>query len=176
MEQNNDDLEVIHLLSGQCLVSNDVNTIFSTVLGSCVCACIYDPVRAVGGMNHFVLPNGGKDAPSAQRHRYGDVAMASLVAGLCRRGARRERLVAKLFGGRLRDDSSSNPGALNADYAKNFLQSNGIKLVEAHLGGNVARWVTFHPATGRTSLRETEDFTPLSGISREVARLPQRAF
>lgn len=175
LNQKIDGFEVTHLLGGQCLVSRDPDGLFSTVLGSCVCACIYDPAKGVGGMNHFVLPHGGEDAPSAQQYRYGDIAMASLVAGLCRHGAQRERLVAKLFGGRLRDDSGNDAGALNAEFAKTFLRSNGIKLIEARLGGHVARWVTFHPASGRTTVRETADFAVLSGLSRTADQPSRRA-
>lgn len=157
MDKFGGDFETIHLLGGQCLVSGEADTLFSTVLGSCVCACIYDPVAGIGGMNHFVLPSGGNHAAPSQRYRYGDIAMAGLVAGLCRSGAKQERLVAKLFGGRLRNESSRDPGALNAEFAKYFLKTNSIKLVEASLGDNFARWVTFHPATGKTWLRKTED-------------------
>lgn len=163
-----DGFEMIHLLSGQFLVSSNIETLFSTVLGSCICACIYDPVAAIGGMNHFVLPNGGEQAPSEQRYRYGDVAMTSLVDSLCRRGARPDRLVAKLYGGRLRNDSGRDPGALNTEFAKSFLRSNGIKIVDSSVGENVARWVTFQPATGKTNVRETEDSAVLSGSKRHL--------
>lgn len=175
MDHNSDDLEVIHVLGGQCLISRNPHILFSTVLGSCVCACIYDPIARVGGINHFVLPHGGQHAPSAQQYRYGDVAMASLIDGLCRSGARRERLVAKLFGGRLRDDSGSDAGALNAEFAKSFIRSSGIKLVEVSLGDQVARWVTFHPTTGKTSVRETSEAAVLSAVPRDALRLPRRA-
>ncbi len=175
MDYVSSDLKVIHVLGGDCLLSNNVNAVFSTVLGSCVCACIYDPIGAVGGMNHFVLPSGGNRASSAQRYRYGDVAMTGLVAGLCRSGASPERLVARLFGGRVRDGGNNDPGALNAAFAKNFLRSNGIKLIEASLGDNVARWVTFHPTTGRTILRETDDSGVPPGAQRELPNLTRRA-
>lgn len=157
LRKGNDGFEIIHLLSGQFLVSSNSDTVFSTVLGSCICACIYDPVAAIGGMNHFVLPNGGEQAPPIQRYRYGDAAMPALVASLCRRGAQHDRLIAKLYGGRLRNDSGRDPGALNTEFAKHFLRSNGIKLIEASVGENVARWITFQPTTGKTTVRETED-------------------
>ncbi|WP_137131717.1 chemotaxis protein CheD [Rhizobium sp. FY34] len=175
MGQNSDGFEVIHLIGGQCLVSNDAECLFSTVLGSCICACIYDPFAAIGGMNHFILPQGGDRAPVAQQYRYGDTAMASLVMDLCRNGAKPERLVAKLFGGRLKDDSGIDPGALNTEYAKKFLRAHGIKLIEARLGGQVARWVTFHPTTGRTSVRETSDFVRIPTQSTGLDQTMRRA-
>lgn len=170
VSQNIDGVEVTHIIGGQCLVSRDPDMVFSTVLGSCVCACIYDPFAGVGGMNHFVLPRGGDKVPVTQKYRYGDIAMASLVTGLCRNGARPERLLAKLYGGRLRDDSGADPGALNAEYAKHFLRSHCIKLIDASLGGQVARWVTFHPVSGKTTLRETEDM--ISPPTRATRHIP----
>ncbi|MGE6739958.1 chemotaxis protein CheD [Allorhizobium pseudoryzae] len=175
MSQNSDGLEVTHIIGGQCLVSRDPDRLFSTVLGSCVCACIYDPFAGIGGMNHFVLPRGGDKVPVTQKYRYGDIAMASLVDGLCRNGARADRLVAKLYGGRLRDDSGGDPGALNAEYAKHFLRAHGIKLIEASLGGQVARWVTFHPTTGKTTLRETNDIIRLPTLPTRPVPVTRRA-
>ncbi|WP_165218098.1 chemotaxis protein CheD [Affinirhizobium pseudoryzae] len=175
MSQNLDGLEVTHIIGGQCLVTRDPDRIFSTVLGSCVSACIYDPLAGIGGMNHFVLPRGGDKAPVTQKYRYGDIAMASLVDSLCRNGARAERLVAKLYGGRLRDDSGGDPGALNAEYAKHFLRMHRIKLIEASLGGQVARWVTFHPTTGKTTFRETNDIIRLPTPATRRATATRRA-
>jgi hypothetical protein len=70
----------------------------TTVLGSCVAACLRDPVAGVGGMNHFLLPDGAGAGTDAGR-RYGAYAMELLINELIKAGARRERLEAKLFGG-----------------------------------------------------------------------------
>lgn len=173
--QDDGGYKIVHVLSGQYAVSSTEGTYFSTVLGSCVCACIYDPVAGIGGINHFVLPIGGERAPQEQRYRYGDVAMPGLLSNLCRRGAQRERLMVKLFGGRARNDGSYEPGALNADFALAFVNDNGLKLIESSLGGQVARWVNFHPASGRTKVRETCDSPAFSASRRTVISLSRKS-
>ncbi len=158
-------LQPLHLLGGQCMLSEDPARFLRTVLGSCVCACIYDPFRGLGGMNHFILDQGGADEPFDRRYRYGDTAMRSLVESLYSRGARHSDLRAKLYGGRLRRDDYRDPGALNAAFALSFLEQNDISLVDASLGGHVARWVTFHPVTGRVWLKELADVAPVPSSS-----------
>jgi chemotaxis protein CheD len=154
---NSDLLRKIHVIGGDCWNSSDPNTLFTTVLGSCVSACIYDPVRAIGGMNHFILPFGGDHVPQDAKNRYGQVAMRTLVDGLIRHGAKRERLEAKLYGGRSNNPDGAGPGVINAAFAKEFLRMEGIRLIEARLGEDLARWVCFIPATGEVKVRETSD-------------------
>nr|WP_281413871.1 chemotaxis protein CheD [Rhizobium rhizoryzae] len=121
------------------------------------------------------MPIGGERAPQEQRYRYGDVAMPGLLSNLCRRGAQRERLMVKLFGGRARNDGSYEPGVLNADFALAFVNANGLKLIESSLGGQVARWVNFHPASGRTKVRETRDSPAFSASRRTVISLSRKS-
>ncbi|WP_117191706.1 chemotaxis protein CheD [Rhizobium terrae] len=143
----------IHVIGGQCAVSANPDTVFMTVLGSCVSACIYDPVAAVGGMNHFILPTGGEVENSGRQQRYGDVAMRTLVEALCNLGAMRWRLQAKLYGGRSRKWGATDPGSLNSAFARQFLQTEGIALTDCCLGEDLARWIVFQPATGMTLVR-----------------------
>lgn len=150
-------LQQIHIIGGECEISANPDVAFITVLGSCVSACIYDPFRAIGGMNHFILPVGANQVPQESRNRYGEVAMQTLVNGLLRRGAKRERLVAKLYGGRSNNPNGAGPGVVNAAYAREFLQAEGIRLTEARLGDDLARWVTFVPTTGEVDVREAAD-------------------
>src|SRR5579863_8593818 len=90
----------IHIVQGEYRVSTDPDTVVSTLLGSCVAACIRDPIAGVGGMNHFLLPGeGGRPADAQDAERYGDYLMEFLVNGLMQQGAQRDRLEAKLFGG-----------------------------------------------------------------------------
>ncbi len=74
-------------------------------------------------------------------------------------GARPEQMHAKLYGGRVRKGDGLDPGALNSYFAQAFLEDEGIRLIEASLGDHVARWVTFHPVSGRVVLKETGDVT-----------------
>ena len=70
--------------------------IISTILGSCVSVCLFDPSHRTSGMNHFLLAQAGDNAPSP---RYGDIAIEQLIAAMIEIGANRSRLVAKIFGG-----------------------------------------------------------------------------
>jgi len=89
----------VRVIQGEYRVSDDPDVVLTTILGSCVAACLRDPHARVGGMNHFLLP-GRADCPSAQEaERYGVHLMELLVNGLLQRGAKRQRLEAKLFGG-----------------------------------------------------------------------------
>lgn len=147
----------IHILGGQSIVSADPDTTLITVLGSCVSACIYDPESGVGGMNHFILPTGGKLDTIDRSQRYGDIAMRTLVDTIRGFGKRRQKLQAKLYGGRTRGSSGTDAGAQNVAFARQFLVEEGIELVDACLGNDFARWVKFHPATGRVWLKVTTD-------------------
>ncbi|MDO1582151.1 chemotaxis protein CheD [Rhizobium oryzicola] len=166
----------IHVIGGQCVVSTSPDTILFTVLGSCVSACIYDPVAGIGGMNHFLLPTGGHRASPENRNRYGDAAMTNLVHSLIRFGAEPERLVAKLYGGRVRRDAKMDPGTMNAAFARQFLHDAGIKIADARLGDDLARWVTFQPATGLVKLREAVDPTVTTGLMAPLNRLSMSSY
>ena len=126
----------------------------STVLGSCVAACLFDPVRGVGGMNHFLLADG--DGEEAMR--YGAYAMEVLINDLLKLGASRERLQAKLFGGAKMIERLNDIGADNARFARRFLATEGIPIVGESLGGRRARRIEFWPVGGRARQREVEQF------------------
>ncbi|EUB96765.1 CheD, deamidase, stimulates methylation of MCP protein [Rhizobium sp. CF080] len=147
----------IHVLGGQYAVSADPDTVLMTVLGSCVSACIYDPITKIGGMNHFILPTSGGLEITERPERYGDLAMCTLVDELYSRGAERQNLRAKLFGGRTRKSGGYDPGSLNSAFARRFLLEEGIKLVDSSLGDDLARWIAFQPTTGRVQMKVTAD-------------------
>lgn len=136
----------IHVVQGQFVVSGEPGLMLTTVLGSCVAACIRDPVAGIGGMNHFLLPGDeGSDGL-----RYGVNAMELLVNGLLQRGAQRQRLQAKLFGGGRLMCGLADIGAQNAAFAEAFLADEGIPLSGGSTGGRFARRLQFWPHTGRT--------------------------
>ncbi len=146
----------VHIIQGEYHVSDDPNVMLTTLLGSCVAACLRDRVAGVGGMNHFLLP--GHDSPSSggeagsqrkEAERYGVHLMELLVNGLLRCGARRERLEAKLFGGARTMDGLSDIGAMNASFAERFLRNEGIRLIGGSLRGDQGRRIQFWPVSGR---------------------------
>jgi len=136
---------------GHHLVSDRPDVMMVTTLGSCVAACVYDPAAAVGGMNHFLLPDvpetetGAADAAS----RYGSVAMERLINEILSRGGRRSRLEVKVFGGARVIDSSLDVGRQNAAFVLDYLRREGLTLAGQDLGGTSARRVHYFPHNGR---------------------------
>jgi len=141
----------IHVVQGEYAVSDDPDVMLGTILGSCVAACVRDPVAGVGGMNHFLLPgdNDGAAADTPNALRYGVQSMELLLNALYRKGARRERLEVKLFGGARVIDGLSDIGQQNAAFAERFLQAEGITLRGGSLRGEQARRIQFWPVSGR---------------------------
>ena len=143
----------IHIVQGEQYVDDNPNTVLTTILGSCISACIWDKTIGLGGMNHFLLP--GTDAGSQQRMLEGDAmrfgvhAMELLVNGLLRRGAQRDRLQAKLFGGARMIKGLTDIGELNATFAERFLKAEGIAIAGGSLRGEQGRRIQFWPVTGR---------------------------
>ena len=128
-----------------------------TVLGSCVSACIRDRVRGLGGMNHFMLPDGGDPHnPVSASMRYGGFAMEDLINDLLKAGARRENLEAKVFGGGavLRGFSAMNVGERNAAFVIDFLKTERIPVMAEDLNDIYPRKVYFFPRTGKVLVKK----------------------
>lgn len=129
----------------------------TTVLGSCISACIRDPELGAGGMNHFMLPedNGNSNwgEPGSLSTRYGSAAMERLINDLLKAGARRERLEVKLFGGGKILASNTQIGLRNIDFAHEWLDAEGYAVAREDVGGNVPRRVIYFPASGRALVK-----------------------
>lgn len=144
-----DGLRPVHVVQGEHYVTDDPDAVLTTILGSCVAACLRDPVAGVGGMNHFLLPGGDRPRADSEQVRYGVHAMELLVNALLAKGARRERLEAKLFGGARLIKGLTDVGALNADFAEDFLRKEGLNHVGGSLRGESGRRIQFWPVSGR---------------------------
>lgn len=162
-----------HVMEGQFLVSDDPDLVLSTVLGSCVAACLRDPVARIGGMNHFLLPGDGERMQSRDAERYGVHLMELLVNGLMKSGAQRERLEAKLFGGAKTIFKSSDVGAMNARFAEDFLKKEGIRLIGGSLGGTQGRRVEYWPASGRARQIAMAEIPRIVPPAAPAASLPE---
>ncbi len=129
-----------------------------TVLGSCVAACLMDPVAMVGGMNHFMLPLGraDQDRDVFFAARYGAAAMEYLINDLLHLGAERDRLVAKAFGGGRVMEGLSDVGGQNALFVRTYLQQEGIPLWSEDLGGTCPRKVYFFPHSGQVLVKRLD--------------------
>lgn len=140
------------LLPGQLFVSRTPVTI-TTILGSCVAVCLWDPTRGIGGMNHFMLPFAATgDAASP---RYGNVAMEQLLAEVCSAGGRLPFLRARVFGGACMFapmQSAGHLGIKNADVALSFLRRKSIDVAQVETGGNRGRKLAFETSEGTACL------------------------
>lgn len=137
-----------------------------TLLGSCVAACLYDPVSGVGGMNHFLLPDSTDSA--ADPARFGVHAMEMLINALMKAGADRRRLKGKLFGGgNVLGSVSQRPtvGERNSAFAREFLEREGIELVSERLASDCGTEVRFWPHTGRAFIKDIS--TSLLDLAKE---------
>ncbi len=140
--------KTIHVIQGEHKISRDPDVVLVTILGSCVAACIRDPVAGIGGMNHFLLP-GGDGTKASDAERLGVHAMELLLNALLAQGASRRRLEAKLFGGAKTIAGRADVGAMNADFAAGFLKREQITMVGECLRGNMGRRVQYWPVSGR---------------------------
>lgn len=147
---------VLKLGPGEHLVSQQPDALLLTVLGSCVAACIRDPVAGVGGMNHFMLPESadGRWGRAAFSLRYGNFAMERLINDLFNRGGRRERLEAKVFGGARIGQDFGAIGDRNAAFVEDYLKAEGIVPVVRELRGRNPRRIAYLPVSGRAFMVE----------------------
>ncbi len=164
---------------GEYHVSGEEEAVIVTVLGSCISACIRDPVARVGGLNHFMLPSSvdGGWGKAAASLRYGNFAMERLVNDLLARGAHRSRLEVKLFGGARLGASTDSVGARNIAFIDAYLKAEGMHAVVRHLGGTRARSVVYQPVPGRAFMRllpeATETVSAVEGrLRRHLAARP----
>ncbi|MBR8066520.1 chemoreceptor glutamine deamidase CheD [Burkholderia ambifaria] len=151
--------------------------VLMTVLGSCVAACLHDPLAGIGGMNHFMLPDDGADAGAAASDsmRYGAYAMEVLINELIKAGGRRERLEAKVFGGAavLAGMTTINIGDRNADFVRRYLALERIRITAEDLQGVHPRKVAFMPRTGRAMVKKLRLQVP--GVTEREAALAREA-
>lgn len=147
----------VKILPGEYYVTRGDEAI-TTVLGSCISACIRDPVARIGGMNHFMLPedNSVRDAsaPVVLATRYGSNAMESLINDVLKLGGLRERLEIKVFGGGRVLASMTDIGARNIDFVRSYLSIEGLRLNAQDVGGEQPRKVIYFPTEGRVRVRK----------------------
>ena len=160
---------LIHVTQGQFRVGTGAEDVLTAVLGSCVAVCLHDPLRRVGGMNHFLLP--GSDPAAGSNVKYGAHSMEQLVNAILRGGASRSRLEAHVFGGANVVRGLSKIGESNAVFAQDFIRREGFVLRKADTGGNSGRRVYFRPTNGATWV---ELLDPTGTDVQQSERIPQR--
>lgn len=145
----------LYIAQGEFAVGGPEETVIFTILGSCVATCLWDPLAQIGGMNHFLLPDG----PTSQREvsSFGANAMELLINALTRSGAQRDRLRAKVFGGAEMYSGLTTVGSQNSTFVLSYLKREGIPCEGQSLGGKQARRVEFSPVTGKARQKLVKD-------------------
>jgi chemotaxis protein CheD len=146
---------VVKVLPGEYYVTSKADEVLVTVLGSCVSACIRDPIKGIGGMNHFMLPQSGSGAwgGATQSTRFGNFAMEKLINELLKAGCSRNALEIKMFGGGNVTDTRNMIGTDNAEFALHYLESEGLRCAAKDLGGQLPRRIHYYPGTGKVVRR-----------------------
>lgn len=151
------EVDAAKILPGEFYVTRE-NELVTTVLGSCVSACIRDTVYGVGGMNHFMLPieKGGSLDKNSDSARYGNHAMEMLINAIMKAGGLKKNLEVKLFGGGrvLSSMSSIDVGEQNITFIKSYVALEGLNVITADLGDIYPRKIIYFPQTGRALMKK----------------------
>jgi len=128
----------------------------TTILGSCISACIRDIKAGIGGMNHFMLPisNSASSIETANAARYGNFAMEQMINDILRNGGKRENLEIKIFGGGRVMKGLTDVGKKNINFVKEYIELEKLNLLAEDVGGVYPRKVMYHPKTGKVKMRK----------------------
>ena len=161
---------------GDCHVSNAADLTYSTVLGSCISACVRDRVANVGGMNHFLLAEqsgSAKDRYGASA-RFGAFAMEQLINKVLSQGTgKKANLEIKVFGGGKINSALDDVGRKNIEFVRQFLLDEGYVAMSEDLGGTYARRVLFKPYSGRAFVKRLDSEIG-DNVAREEAAIAKR--
>ncbi len=151
------------ILPGEYYVTSE-NELITTVLGSCISACVRDKESGIGGMNHFMLPETneakmkqGSDALIGNATRYGNYAMEHLINTILSNGGRRKNLEIKVFGGGKIIPTLSDVGQSNINFILDYITQEGLLLVSQDLGDIYPRKVIYFPKTGKVGMKKIQD-------------------
>jgi chemotaxis protein CheD len=139
----------VKVLPGEYYVENE-NILIMTTLGSCIACCLWDRKSHIGGLNHFMLPEGGSGDG-----RYGTYAMELLINEMLKRGAQRGFLEAKIFGGGqvIAGMDTLNVGLRNTSFVIDYLKTEHIPVVSKDVLDIYPRKVCFLPASGKAMVK-----------------------
>jgi chemotaxis protein CheD len=163
------------LLPGQYYVTTH-EEIIVTVLGSCVSACVRDPVMRIGGMNHFMLPvNADRQSDiranaNTEATRYGNFAMEQLINDVLKNGGVRDNLEIKVFGGGkvIQHMTQSDVGGRNIEFVRDYLRTEGFPIVAEDLGDIYPRKIVYYPMTGKVLVKRLRSLHNDTITQREV--------
>ena len=146
-----------HFLLPGAIFAKDDDYIITTVLGSCIAVCLWDPQLRKGGMNHYKLPLwNGDGIPSP---KFGNIAITTLVEAMLNMGCKRQNLKAKVFGGGAvlkTADSTLNVGERNIQVARESLKQEKISVVASNVGGEFSRKIVFVTHDGSVTMKKAQ--------------------
>ncbi len=158
------------ILPGEYYVTRE-DEVVTTVLGSCVSACIRDRESGMGGMNHFMLPQTSTGKSSDEivgiATRYGNYAMEHLINTILSNGGKRKNLEVKVFGGGKIIPTLTDVGIKNITFVLDYLVQEGLKPLAQDLGDIYPRKVVYHPKTGKVNMKKIQDLHNDTIIQRE---------
>ena len=161
------------ILPGEYYVTMQ-NEMITTVLGSCISACIRCKAFGIGGMNHFMLPmsredghDGWMDGNISEATRYGNYAMEHMINDILKQGASRNHLEVKLVGGGKILKNMSDVGLRNIAFAREYLQVEKLELVGEDVGDIYPRKVMYDPMTGKVKVKKLRTLHNETIIKRE---------
>ena len=166
----NRQITTARILPGEYYVTI-ADEMIATVLGSCVSACIRDRQTGIGGMNHFMLPQDGGESRTSQGRiatstRYGVYAMEHLINTILSRGGYRKDLEIKLFGGGRVLATTTDIGASNIHFVRDYLRREKLPVEAEDLGGVSPRKILYFPSSGRVLMRKI----PIAGNEKHCQR------
>lgn len=164
--------EAVKVLPGEFFVAREDIPVMTT-LGSCIAACLWDGGARVGGMNHFMLPDG-----DGESGRFGAYAMELLINKLLEMGARRATLEAKVFGGGqvIAGLTTLNVGERNAHFALEYLRTERIPVVGKDVLDIYPRKVCFLPASGKALVKRLANTSAETALrEQQLAAAPARS-
>jgi chemotaxis protein CheD len=162
--------DAVKILPGEYFV-HDEDMLIMTTLGSCIAACLWDRHAKIGGMNHFMLPEGIGSGAASDHGRYGSFAMELLINELLKRGATRGTLEAKVFGGGavISGMSTINVGERNTAFVMDYLKTERIPVLSKDVLDVYPRKVCFLPASGKAMVKRLATSNPETIVAQERA-------
>jgi chemotaxis protein CheD len=163
--------EAVKVLPGEYFVYHE-DLLIMTTLGSCIAACLWDRQARIGGMNHFMLPDG-----AGESGRYGSFAMEMLINELLKQGAQRNMLEAKVFGGGqvIAGMNTMNVGERNTSFVLDYLKAENIPVVSKDVLDIYPRKVCFLPFSGKAMVKRLASTNSDALLAQERAAVKKAA-
>lgn len=145
---------------GEAKIANESDSVLTTFVGSCVALCLFESGKKIGGLAHIMLPEAGRGTVVNQNTngKYADQAINYLLAEMQEKGAKLNKIKAKIAGGAQIFKTETGNGLFtigerNIDSIKKILDTHGIKVIAEETGKTYGRWVKFDVQSGAVSVK-----------------------